>query len=177
MPGCRCSRGPAIDRLSPRTLWRSQFPRWATSRSRLLRDNSAAGSVSTRRYERIAIELSATAQSREVCPPSARNAPTLRVRLDGCIDLLSPTRREFDFADISCDQGAPIIHWRGLPRLKDSKVVCVADEDAPEDPQRQESIVSGRSGESFRGVCVCKKRHPGKFKGADLQDLKRYGPH
>ncbi len=50
-----------------------------------------------------------------------------------------------------------------LPRLKDSKVMGVADENAPEDPQRQESIVGGCAGESFRGVCVCKKGHPGEL--------------
>src|SRR5260370_40773816 len=51
-----------------------------------------------------------------------------------------------------------------LSRLKDSKVMGVADEDAPEDPQRQETIVGGCAGESFRGVCVCEKGHPGEFK-------------
>jgi len=51
-----------------------------------------------------------------------------------------------------------------LPRLKDSKVMGVADEDAPEEPQRQESIVGGCAGESFLGVCVCEKGHLGDFK-------------
>lgn len=51
-----------------------------------------------------------------------------------------------------------------LPRLKDSKVMSVADEDAPEDPKRQETIVGGCAGDSFRGVCVCEEGHPGKFK-------------
>ena len=44
---------------------------------------------------------------------------------------------------------APITTRRGLPRLKDSKVMGVADEDAPEDSQRQESIVGGCVGDSF----------------------------
>jgi hypothetical protein len=51
-----------------------------------------------------------------------------------------------------------------VPRLKDGKVMGVADEDAPEDPQRQETIVGGPAGESFRGVCVCEKGHPGECK-------------
>jgi hypothetical protein len=37
----------------------------------------------------------------------------------------------------------------GLPRLKDSKVIGVADQDAPEESQRQDSIVGGCAGDSF----------------------------
>ena len=62
-----------------------------------------------------------------------------------------------------------------LPRLQDRKVMGVADEDAPEDPKRQETIVGRCAGESFRGVCVCEEGHLGEFKCADLQVLRRYG--
>jgi hypothetical protein len=40
----------------------------------------------------------------------------------------------------------------------------VADENAPEDPQSQESIVGGCAGDSFGGVCVCEEGHLGEFK-------------
>jgi hypothetical protein len=37
----------------------------------------------------------------------------------------------------------------GLPRLKYSKVIGVADQDAPKEFQRQDSIVGGCAGDSF----------------------------
>jgi len=51
----------------------------------------------------------------------------------------------------------------------------VADEDAPEEPQRKESIEGGCAGEPFWGVCECDKGHPGDFEWADVQVLQRYG--
>ena len=51
-----------------------------------------------------------------------------------------------------------------LSRVENYKVMGLGDEDAPEDPQRQESIAVGCAGESFWGVRVCEKWHPGEFK-------------
>ena len=52
----------------------------------------------------------------------------------------------------------------GLSWVENNKVMGLGDEDAPEDPQRQESIAVGCAGESFRGVRVREKWHPGEFK-------------
>jgi hypothetical protein len=49
------------------------------------------------------------------------------------------------FVLIFCD----VEFFNTLPRLKDSKVMGVADENVPEDPQRQESIVGECAGDSF----------------------------
>jgi hypothetical protein len=51
-----------------------------------------------------------------------------------------------------------------LTRVENSEMMGVAYEDSPEEPQRQESIVVGCAGESFWGVGVCEKGHPGEFK-------------
>ena len=58
----------------------------------------------------------------------------------------------------------------GLPGLKNGKVVGVADEDTPEEPERQESIEGGCAG-VLLGVCECGKGHVGDFEWADLQIL------
>ena len=63
----------------------------------------------------------------------------------------------------------------GLPRLKDGKVVGVADEDAPEEPQRQEPIEGACAGESFWESANVTKDTLGNFEWADLQVLQRHG--
>ena len=90
-------------------------------------------------------------------PPATRenNQNDLRMRLDECVGHFSLTSSD-------------------LPRLKDSKVMGVADEDTPEEPQRQESIEGGCAG-VLLGVCECEKGHPGEFEWADLQILRRHG--
>jgi hypothetical protein len=70
------------------------------------------------------------------------------------------TRMTCEF--VSTSALAIFTKWRRLPRLKDGKVVGMADEDTPEEPQRQETIEGGCAG-VLLGVCECGKGHLEEF--------------